>query len=347
MTRTTQIQIFLLVLIVGFLTGPRILPAIEKFSPRGGMFGAKNSPQLASPVLPSELTAPTTTAPIVIDPYAELDLEAKGVYVWDIKTHRKLYGQNEHTVLPLASVTKMMMALVASEILAPDVNITILPDDLMEEGDTGLYVGEKWSLSELLRFTLVSSSNDGASAIAGVAGAALVKNGMETGDPFTNKKLFIEKMNQKAKEIGLTNTHFGNVTGLDIESVASGAYGTPRDMSTLFEYILKNHPELFTATAYEKTSAVSSDNITHRVANTNAGVAHMIGLIGSKTGYTDFAGGNLVVIVDIGIDHPVVIVALGSTRDGRFTDVKKLIDATVEEITLKPGSQLPELNSQS
>ncbi len=339
MTRTTQIQVFLLVLIVGFLTGPRVIPAIERFSPKEGLLGAKNSTQLASPVLQSELTAPTTTV-VVIDPYADLNIQAKGVYVWDIKTHRKLYGQNEHMVLPLASVTKMMMALVASETLAPNTNITILPDDLMEEGDSGLYVGEKWSLGELLRFTLVSSSNDGASAIAGVAGATFVNDGLATTDPFTNKKLFIEKMNQKAKEIGLSNTHFGNVTGLDIESVASGAYGTPRDMSILFEYILKNHPQLFTATAYEKVSVVSRDNITHRVANTNVGVAHVTGLIGSKTGYTDFAGGNLVVIVDIGIDHPVVIVALGSTRDGRFTDVEQLIRATVNEI-VKPVASNP------
>ena len=332
MTRTTQIQIFLLVLIVGFLTGPRVIPALEKFSPKEGLRGAQNSVQLASPVLPSEM-APATTTPLVsVSPYEVITLEAKGVYVWDIKTHRKLYGKNEHAVFPLASVTKMMMALVASEILSPETSITILPDDLMEEGDTGLLAGEKWRLSELLRFTLVSSSNDGASAIAGVAGANIYSNSVEMNDPFTNKKLFIEQMNRKAKEIGLSNTHFGNVTGLDIESVASGAYGTPRDMSILFEYILEKHPELFTATTYEKIDVKSNDNITHRVANTNAGVAHVTGLIGSKTGYTDFAGGNLVVVVDIGIDHPVVIVALGSTRDGRFTDVKQLIDATIKEI---------------
>lgn len=332
MTRITQIQIFLLVLFVGFLTGPRIIPAIEKFSPKDGLLGAKNSAQLASPVLPSEISPATTTLPETSDPYKDITIEAKGVYVWDIKTHRKLYGKNEHTVYPLASVTKMMMALVASELLSPEANITILPDDLLEDGDTGLYAGEKWSLSELLRFTLVSSSNDGASAIAGVAGATLNRNGFDTTDPFNNKKLFIERMNQKAKEIGLANTHFGNVTGLDIESVASGAYGTPRDMGILFEYILEKHPELFTPTTYEKISAVSRDNITHRVANTNVGVEHMTGLIGSKTGYTDFAGGNLVVVIDVGIDHPVVIVALGSTRDGRFTDIEQLINATVEEI---------------
>jgi D-alanyl-D-alanine carboxypeptidase len=101
----------------------------------------------------------------------------------------------------------------------------------------------------------------------------------------------------------------------------------------LFEYILKKHPELFTSTTYAKLNAVSRDNITHRVANTNAGVEHVTGLIASKTGYTDIAGGNLVLIVDIGIDHPVAIAILGSTRDGRFTDAAALMKATLLDIT--------------
>lgn len=331
MTRTTHIQIFLLILIMGFLTGPRVMLALQKFSPENDLLSAKNSLQLATPALPS--TAPlAATSTEVVSPYARLDFKAEGIYVWDIKTHRKLYGQNEYTEFPLASVTKMMMALVASETLSPDTRVTILPDDLIEEGDTGLYVGETWSLAELLRFTLISSSNDGASAIAGVAGARLAGSA-DASDPFTNKKLFIEEMNQKAQEIGLKSTYFRNVTGLDIESIVNGGYGSPRDMGILFEYILRKHPELFTATAYAKLEARSDNNIVHHVANTNTGVAHVTGLIGSKTGYTDLAGGNLVVIVDVGIDRPVVIVVLGSTRDGRFVDVKQLIEATVEEIT--------------
>ena len=56
-------------------------------------------------------------------------------------------------------------------------------------------------------------------------------------------------------------------------------------------------------------------------------------MIGSKTGYTALAGGNLVVVVDIGVDHPVVIAVLGSTYDGRFSDVEDLINATVSEIS--------------
>jgi D-alanyl-D-alanine carboxypeptidase (penicillin-binding protein 5/6) len=331
MTRTTQVQIFLLVLTVGFLTGPRVMLALQKVIPEDGLLRAKNGGQLA-------LTEPRQDELIPkkvvekISPYTNLGIAARSVFVWDIKTHRKLYAYNEQEKLPLASVTKMMMALVASELLPPDTKITIAPVDLLQEGDSGLYAGEKWALADLLKFTLVASSNDGASAIAGVAGASMIANAT-TSNPFTSKKLFIEKMNAKAHDIGLDNTHFSNESGLDLDSLTGGAYGSARDMGMLFEYVLDKHPELFTATTYAKLDVSSENNIVHHVANTNAGVEHIAGFIGSKTGYTDLAGGNLVVVVDIGIDHPIVIAVLGSTRDGRFTDVAKLIDAAALDIT--------------
>lgn len=333
MTTRTKIQISLILLILGFLTGPRVLALMSALEGNGSLAGSESSKIAGAEgvTMTSDLRPHLATA---TDPYSALGLNAKSVYVWDINAHKKLYGKNEHTVLPLASVTKMMMALVAVETLPRDTKITIAPVDLLQEGDTGLIAGEKWKFQDLLRFTLVTSSNDGASAIASIAGAHFL--GASSTDPFTDKKLFIQKMNEKAAAIGLTQTSFHSESGLDLDSVTSGAYGTTRDMSVLFEYILHKHPELFTATSYPKIDVTSDSNIVHRVANTNEGVAAMTGIIGSKTGYTDLAGGNLVVVVDIGIDHPVVIAVLGSTRDGRFTDVEKLIGATVKEITSPP-----------
>jgi D-alanyl-D-alanine carboxypeptidase (penicillin-binding protein 5/6) len=331
MTRTTQVQIFLLVLIVGFLTGPRVMLALQKITPEEGLFRSRNEGQLALTQSIEKEAAPKIRTQET-SPYANLDLKAKSIFVWDIKTHRKLYGYNEQEKLPLASITKMMMAVVASELLPSDTKITIAPVDLLLEGDSGLYVGEKWTLADLLKFTLVASSNDGASAIAGVAGASMIANATTT-DPFTSKKLFIEKMNAKARDIGLKNTHFSNESGLDIDSLTGGAYGSARDMGMLFEYILNKHPELFTATTYAKFDVRSENNIVHHVANTNVGVEHIAGFIASKTGYTDLAGGNLVVVLDIGIDHPIVIAVLGSTRGGRFVDADKLINAAVLDIS--------------
>ncbi len=334
MSRTSQVQLFLLVLILGFLAGPRVMLALQgdevpldtiaratELASVEGAVSATSSPE-------KEIS----TIVVPVSPFERVTLEAKSVYVWDIKEHRVLYAKNERAQLPLASVTKMMMALVAVDLLPADKHVTITPDDLREDGDTGLLAGESWTLAKLLDFTLVTSSNDGASAIASVAGASLLREATTT-DPFANKKMFIERMNAKAKAIGLEDTTFSNESGLDLNSVTGGAYGTARDMGMLFEYIFRKHPALFTPTTYAKIDLRSEDDIVHHVANTNAGVATVSGIIGSKTGYTDLAGGNLVVVVDIGIDHPIVVAVLGSTRTGRFLDVEHLIDAAVESVT--------------
>lgn len=336
MSKALKFQTFLVILIVGFLVGPKVVDVL-----RNGGFGGVSDRAEAAKLISQPNDTPAAAAPTKqsANSYTGLGLTAKSVYVWDAQTHRKLYAYNEHVRYPLASVTKMMMALVAVEVLPPTTKITIAPVDLLEEGDTGLRVGEKWALKDLLKFTLVVSSNDGASAIASVAGASLLRNSSST-DPLSNKKMFIQKMNEKARTIGLENTYFNNESGLDIESVTAGAYGSSRDMAMLFEYVYRNHPELFTSTAFSKVDITSDTNIVHHAVNTNATVDSIPGMIGSKTGYTDLAGGNLVVIVDIGLDHPVIFAVLGSTREARFTDIQKLITATVKEITQDPDDTI-------
>lgn len=329
MTNSTKVQLFLLIFIIGFLTGPRVLALINSLEGNGSLTGSESA-KIASPIGVSSQNELRPHIATSTDPFFGLNLTAKSIYVWDINEHKKLYSKEEHKVMPLASVTKMMMALVAVETLPPDTKITIAPVDLLEEGNSGLFAGERWKFDDLLRFTLVTSSNDGASAIASVAGARIL--GASSTDPFSDKTLFIRKMNEKAAAIGLTQTSFHSESGLDLNSVTSGAYGTTRDMAVLFEYILNKHPELFTATTYSKIDVTSDSNVVHHVANTNIGVAAVTGIIGSKTGYTDLAGGNLVVVVDIGINHPVVIAVFGSTREARFTDVEKLIGATVKAV---------------
>ncbi|KKU78420.1 MAG: Peptidase S11 D-alanyl-D-alanine carboxypeptidase 1 [Parcubacteria group bacterium GW2011_GWA2_47_7] len=333
MNTAQKIQLFLVVTILGFLTGPRVIIALAKLTPDDTL-SSPNAAQVATAGTQVNTTPEIVEPPVrAASPFAALTLRGKSIYVWDITDHKKLFSRNEFAELPLASVTKIMMAVVAKELLPANTKITIRSIDILEEGDSGLLAGETWDFDKLLNFTLIASSNDGASAIAGVAGAILPN--ASSSDPFLNKKLFIEKMNDKARDIGLVNTFFRNESGLDIESLTAGAYGSSRDMAMLFEYVLRKHPELFSPTTYAKIDLKSENNIVHHVTNTNQGVASTNGIIGSKTGFTDLAGGNLVVVVDIGIQHPVVIVVLGSTYEGRFSDVEQLIDATVEKITGK------------
>ena len=265
------------------------------------------------------------------DPFADIELEAQAVCVLDTVTGKILYERNKNTRLPLASLTKVMTALVATETVGSNESVTISAEDIGKEGNSGLLLGEKWKLSNLLDFTLMTSSNDGASAIASAAGVFLQHQATTTAeqDP---KKTFIKEMNKQAEELDLMHLEFNNESGLDISNAQSGAYGTAYEVAMLFEYIVKNNPNLLKATTHKVLEINSQNNITHTAKNTNEFVESFPGLLASKTGYTDMAGGNLGVVFDSGIGSPVIIVVLGSTIDGRFEDVKKLYEASIKEI---------------
>lgn len=257
--------------------------------------------------------------------FEKLSLQADAVYVYDVANDKVLYSKNSAEQLPLASITKLMTALVAVELLPDNSNITIRSDFLREEGDSGLVVSESWKMRDLLDFSLVTSSNDGARSLASVIGAVTLK----TVDYNLGRKEFIEKMNERAKNLGMTQSFFMNETGLDVDTKVSGGYGSAEDVNKLMKYLLVNYPEVLEPTKYESIK-ISSDDKNHTGKNTNDFVGSIPGLFASKTGYTNMAGGNLVVAFDAGLGSPMIITVLGSTQDGRFEDVKKLADATVE-----------------
>lgn len=325
-----RVQLVLIALLLGFLVGPRIFAS--------GVDHEKKSAVTAPAQVATAGAAGGSYERSTAARRTEMpEIRARAAFVWDIKDRKIIFAKHEHDALPLASVTKMMVALVATELLPVDAMITIAPDDLREEGDSGLRAGEKWSLADLLDLTLVASSNDGASAIAAAAGAWLFTPGDDaSANAIDRKRAFIGHMNERARELGLDDTHFRNVTGLDLGSVTEGASGSARDMAMLFEYVWKKYPELLSETVRPGFSVTSADKVTHRVANTNEIVDRVPGMLGSKTGYTDLAGGNLVIVLDVGIDHPLVIAVLGSTRGGRFDDVAVLADASIRAITHAP-----------
>lgn len=253
------------------------------------------------------------------DPFANLAISGKAAYVWDIKGQRVLFRKHETDVLPLASITKLMTTLVAHELLAEDDIVTITDAALHQDGDSGFLASETFTRSDISDLSLLSSSNDGAYALAASAGAAL--GGSNPASAFVNA------MNIRAKEIGLTDTYFKNPTGLDISVHEGGAYGTAKDIAFLMEYIILNEPDLLAITKETSTRVLSEDGFAHEANNTNYYIDELPGLIGSKTGYTTLAGGNLVVAFNAGLDRPVVVVVLGSSRQARFTDVVSLTEA--------------------
>jgi serine-type D-Ala-D-Ala carboxypeptidase (penicillin-binding protein 5/6) len=249
-------------------------------------------------------------------------LTAKAAVVLDVNSGKLLYAKNPDLPLPLASLTKIMTAITAEKIAKGMDRISINEDALTAEGDSGLKVASAWKTRNLIDYFLVVSSNDGARALAGAAAA-------------WSKQDFVSEMNRTGKEIGLSNSTFFNEHGLDRgrEEMRAGAYGSAQDMAKLFQYALKNYPEVLEATRYPELLIKDENNDSYIATNTNLAVNSIPSLIASKTGYTDLAGGNLIIAFDAGLEQPVIIVVLGSTQEGRFEDIMKLVNETVRYVS--------------
>lgn len=266
------------------------------------------------------------------NPFSELSIDAKSAIVYDINQETVLYGLREKEQFPLASLTKLMTALLAVESLDGTKNIAISQHALETEGDSGLLVNESWKICDLVSFTMITSSNDGADALAAAVGSLLQVTTDETVPEYVKVDSFVKRMNTRAKELGLSNTKYANATGLDVGG-RGGGVGTAEDISKLLTYIWEHEPHAIAHTDEYTRDFISEDGFLHSAKNTNDYVGIYPGLQGSKTGYTDLAGGNLAIVFDAGLDHPVAIVVLGSTREGRFSDVDTLVDATYEYVT--------------
>jgi D-alanyl-D-alanine carboxypeptidase len=246
--------------------------------------------------------------------FKNVTVEGKAAYVMDITTGKVLFEKNENEQLPLASITKVMTAIVATENASPDTIITITPDAIAVDGNNGLKEGEQWRLKDLLDFTLLVSSNNGAQAIA---------------DYFGFDK-FITMMNNKAEELGLTSLYYINPSGLDTANLLdTGGKGDAEDVAKLFAYVVTHHPDLLESTR-SKTGTYYSESMKHDGTNTDIIVDNIPNIIASKTGYTDLAGGNLGIVFEPVPGRPVAVVVLGSSYDSRFSDVYKLASTTLE-----------------
>jgi D-alanyl-D-alanine carboxypeptidase len=131
----------------------------------------------------------------------------------------------------------------------------------------------------------------------------------------------------RAKELGLTHTIFKNPTGLDLSPTEPGAVSSARDVALLLEYLITNYPDIVNGTTAEEARIYAENGVYYDIENTNNIVRDIDGIIASKTGYTDLAGGNLVIAFDVALGRTIVVVVLGSTYTGRFTDVQSLADA--------------------
>lgn len=235
---------------------------------------------------------------------------AKAISVHNMDTGMKIYGRNSELTLPIASLAKIMTVTMGLNSHSVNEVLPISKEAISQVGDYGLLSGENWTAYDMAKFTLVSSANDGAYAFSG-----------------NNIYDFLVEMNDKAKKIGMENTYFLNVTGLDKDFDTPGAVASATDVNIMAMYGWKSYPEIFFSTTMPEISLVSASGISHNFKNTNPIVDQIPNILFSKTGYTEIAGGNLTVIFYNKKNEKIVVTLLGSTFDGRFADMEKLVDA--------------------
>ena len=240
------------------------------------------------------------------------DLSSRAIFVKDLTTGTVLYQKDANVPFPIASTTKIMTALVASQYFKPNSELRVKLGAGIPGANVGLISGEDLSFRSLLYGMLLNSGNDAAYALAenypgGVLG-------------------FVSAMNKKVESLNLKNTHFDNPAGFDSPKHFSSA----KDLAIITEEALKN-PQLSRIFATKETNIVSLDKkYKHQLVNLNRLLTQVKGVLGVKTGFTQEAKENLVTFVDRE-GNQVLTVILGS--NDRFGESTKLIEWVYENFT--------------
>ena len=262
----------------------------------------------------------------------ELPLTSRAALLMEKTTGQILFAQNEHEKLEPASVTKIMTLLLTmdaidSGALAYDDVVTVSANAAgMGGSQVFLAEGEQITVEELLKCVCVSSGNDAAVALAEkVAGVT---------------ELFVEQMNNRARGLGMDDTHFVNPTGLTAEGHVTSAH----DIALMSRELLTKHPDIRSFTT------IWTDSIrggTFDLANTNKLIRRYDGATGLKTGYTASAGYCISATAEREGMELIAVVMKGETADKRNADAKALLNygfsayALVSAAPEEPLSALP------
>jgi D-alanyl-D-alanine carboxypeptidase len=237
-------------------------------------------------------------------------ISAKGAIIMDSDSNVILYSKNPDLRFSTASTTKIMTALIGLEHFKLSDVLTV--KQATSEGSIlGLFDGEQMTFENLIYAMLLPSANDAALAIS-------------QNYPY-GKDAFLEKMNKKAIELSLYNTHYSDPAGLE----DAGNYTTPADLARLASYAIKN--PFFAKVVSTKEKFISDISGTHiyKLENLNK-LLGIDGVNGIKTGYTQEAG-EVLVTSKIEKGKTIIIVVMGS--EDRFADTEKLINLISNNLT--------------
>jgi len=223
-----------------------------------------------------------------------------------LANEKVIFEKNPDQILPIASLSKLMTALVSLEYYDSSSMVSISKEAVEQPEDFGqLKVGERLSVENLLYITLIESSNDSAFALS----------------ELMSKEAFVDLMNAEAKDLGLADTYFADPTGYQPENRS-----TTRDLAKLSQHLLNSRPEIWEITVNPEFKLYDPDGIFHhQLLSTNEMLDEFPQIIGGKTGFTTEAKGCFILILKDKRNGNIFInVVLGSVD--RFEDMRKLIE---------------------
>lgn len=266
--------------------------AAKKPSASGISTQNKTNTLLAAPEVASNLSSPS--------------LSAKAAIAFDLDSGTILYSKNMEEKLPIASLTKLMTALLVVKHGDLNDEVTVKRSQAGVVGSTmGLVANEKMTVGDLLKGMLISSSND----------AALVLSDFIAGSP----DKFVDMMNNQALFLGLKSTRFANPVGWDSEDNYSNTLDLIKIVREFLEY-----PQLVLMTKTRQTVVTSIDGkYVHQLRSTNKLLLENSKVIGLKTGFTSKALGSLIVLYD---HNGAKIATVVLDSNNREDDTQKLLD---------------------
>ena len=246
---------------------------------------------------------------------AALEVAGKSAVLMDVETGTVMYESNAHEPLAPASVTKVMTMLLIMEAIDSSrirwEDTVTASETAAAKGGSQIYlkVGETMSVSDMVKSIAVSSANDCACAMAEhLAGS---------------EAAFVERMNERAKELGMNDTNFVNCTGLDDAPESAEHRTSAYDIALMSRELLKNHPDI------KKYTTIWMDTVrsgAFGLANTNKMVRFYSGCTGLKTGYTSGAGYCLSSSAERDGMALIAVVMGSATSQDRFAACKSMLD---------------------
>ena len=234
------------------------------------------------------------------------DVRAEAAIIYNPIRGEVIWEQNSHVPRSIASITKVMTAVVFLE-SNPDLTetVSIAREDVRRASTTYLRYPERATVNDLLHLALIASDNGAARALARIS-------------PWGSEG-FIERMNEKAIELGLVDTSFADPSGLDADNLSSAF-----DLSRLIVYAAGN--EQIATIMQTEEYRIRTNRRRVRIRNTNKLLGDDLDVWGGKTGFIRKAGYCLAALLQLPQGGPVAVVVLGArSNSARFLETRRLL----------------------